>query len=65
MELLIVDNHQLLKIVDISEPLVPVLGPEKHQAYVGFDMLKNGDIKAGNCRVYYDQDSFQVRTDGC
>ncbi|MGR5268706.1 hypothetical protein ACPV5R_13220 [Vibrio astriarenae] len=65
MELLIVDNHQLLKIVDISEPLAPFLGPEKHQAYVGFDMLKNGDIKAGNCRVYYDQDSFQVRTDGC
>lgn len=35
-----VDNHQLLKIVDISEPLVAVLGPEKHQAYIGFDTLK-------------------------
>ncbi len=65
MSNLMVDNHQLLKIVDISEPLVAVIGEYNHQAYIGFDTLKNDDIREGNCRVYYDQNSFQMRTDGC
>lgn len=65
MSSLMIDNHQLLKIVMISDELTAVLGPEKHQAYIGYDRLKNGDIKAGNCRVYYDQVRFQMRTDGC
>ncbi|WP_162063906.1 type II secretion system protein [Vibrio taketomensis] len=60
-----IDNHQLLKLVDVSDELVAVVGDQKHQAYIGFDMLGNNDIKNGGCRIYYDQKKFQFSTSGC
>lgn len=63
-----IDNHQLLKIVNISDELVAQIpSGSKHQAVIGYDMLGNGDISGGNCRVYYNNDSgsFFYKTDGC
>ena len=59
------DNYQLHKLVDLSPNLVIELGPQRHQAYIGFDFDGDGDVKSHNCRVYYDQNRFRNRTDGC
>ncbi len=59
-----IDNNQLLKLVSISAPIVAVTG-DINQAYIGYDVRGDGDIAAGNCRVYYNQSRFWMKTDGC
>ncbi|WP_035387004.1 prepilin-type N-terminal cleavage/methylation domain-containing protein [Ferrimonas senticii] len=60
-----VDNHQVHKVIEIDPSLVIKTGASQHQLYIGFDTLKNGDIKAGLCRMYYDQNSVKYVTTGC
>jgi len=60
-----IDNYQVMKLLDLSEDLIVELGPQRHQAYIGFDLDGDGLVRQDFCRVYYDQRRFQMRTDGC
>ncbi|WP_052470665.1 prepilin-type N-terminal cleavage/methylation domain-containing protein [Vibrio owensii] len=63
-----IDNHQLLKLVNVSDKLkAQIPSGSRHQAVIGFDMRGDGDIYKGNCRLYYNNDSgnFFYKTDGC
>ena len=66
-----VDNHQILKITDISDELVVDLNNNNTQAYIGFDLDGDGLSADDNCRVYYSQDAnsweelWRLKTSGC
>lgn len=59
-----IDNHQILKLLAGDTDFEVEFTGNRHQIYIGFSQGQLG-VRNGNCRVYYDQNSFQMRTDGC
>lgn len=67
-----VDNSDVEKIIDIGGAMVLQEGPSNNQVHIGYDMLGDGHIRGGNCRVYFRQANASERyafvshrTDGC
>ncbi len=67
-----VDNNNVHKIVSLTGNLILQEGPSNNQVHIGYDRLGNGDIRGGNCRVYFRQANsnedfvfISSRVDGC
>jgi len=67
-----VDNSDVIKIFDVDGSMVLQEGPSNNQVHIGYDRLGNGNIRGGNCRVYFRQANpseryafVASRTDGC
>lgn len=67
-----VDNSDVYKIIDVGGSMVLQEGPTNNQVHIGYDLLGNGNIRGGNCRVYFRQANsseryafVSSRTDGC
>ena len=67
-----VDNSDVDKIIDVGGSMVLQEGPSNNQVHIGYDRLGDGNIRGGNCRVYFRQANaserfafVSKRTDGC
>ncbi len=67
-----VDNSDVHKIISLTGSLILQEGPSNNQVHIGYDLLGNGDIRGGNCRVYFRQANsteqfafVSSRVDGC
>lgn len=67
-----VDNSDVHKILSLTGNLILQEGPSNNQVHIGYDMLGDGNIRGGNCRVYFRQSNaserfafVSSRVDGC
>ena len=59
-----VDNHQILKLLDDTSQFDVEFSRDQDHIFVGFSKGQLG-VRNGNCRVFYNQTKFDMRTDGC
>ena len=62
-----IDNHQIHKLVSLSEEIIPIGRSDQRNTDIGFDLDGDGEVRDDNCRVFYSQVSSAIVavTSGC